>query len=370
MVSKIRSMKNLQENIRTILKDERLLCDMFDGVVEMGKMDEQKLFELRKIAGIPNLYQSEIVTLKKEDIMSNPYLKNINIPNVSSNEFKLAKRRIRPRLITKYGFQTRDLNTFCKSNSYFTCDERLDFPGLVEGNGMICWMTVEPFEIKSFESFIKEATGNILLIGCGLGYVAYMLSEKQDVSSVTVIDNNSDVLNLFNTYILPQFKNKNKIKTIQSDGIEYLKNNTLNMFDYINVDIWRDTMDMIYPYLRCLEIEKSNPTVKFSYWLEEELREEIQKNLLVAISEFESDGFLISKICEDIVKVTSIRTYDDIRNLLDIKDIRAFLYKWYVNNLHIVEKQESIDMNLLNSFFSKFSQFNEDEPSYKVYSKK
>ena len=62
-----------------------------------------------------------------------------------------------------------------QKNSYFICDYPLRFPGLTEGSSNTCWMTVEPFEIETFKKFIEEAKGDILLIGCGLGYAAYML---------------------------------------------------------------------------------------------------------------------------------------------------------------------------------------------------
>lgn len=370
MVTKTRTMRKMQESIKSILNDEKILYEIFDTMVEIGQMDDERLSEVRKITGIPTLYHSEIVTLNKDEIMSDPYLKNINIPNASSNNFHLVQRRLRPRLVTKYGFKTRDLNTMCKSNSYFRCEERLRFPGLVEGDSKTCWMSVEPFEINSFQPFINNATGDVLLIGCGLGYAAYMLSEKDDVRSVTVVDNNEDVLSLFNTHILPQFKNKDKVHTVASDGLEYLKSNDLTVFDNINVDIWYDTVDMIYPYLRCLEIEKANPTVNFSYWLEEELKQSIQENLLIAISGFKSDGLLANKIGEDIVKDTPIKTYEDFYNLMNIKDIRSFLYNWYVNNLDIVENYEPIDMRRINDSKEAYKQVIEGKNLPKVYSKK
>ena len=40
----------------------------------------------------------------------------------------------------------------------------------------------------------------------------YMVSEKENVETVTVVDTNEDVIRLFKKYILPQFKNAHKVK--------------------------------------------------------------------------------------------------------------------------------------------------------------
>ena len=348
MVSKTRTMRAIKEKIKGILMEEELLCDMFNGLVDMGEMDDKSLSELRKRTENPTLYQDKIITLSKEEIMKNPYLENITVPYESSNNLRYTQRRLRPRTVTVYDKKKRDVNTLRQINSYFICDERLRFPGIIEGDNLSCWMTVEPIEINTFKDFIDEATGDVLLIGCGLGYVAYMLSRKEDVKSITVVDNNEDVLELFNTHILPQFENKDKIRTIKSDGIKYLKDNDLRTFDHINVDIWYDTCDMIHPYLKCLEIENTNSTVKFSYWLEDELKEGLQKSILCAISEFPTEELLINKIGEDIVRQTSIRTFEDIQNLIDIKDMRTLMYSWYTDNKSVAKTHEIIDTSRMN----------------------
>ena len=378
MVKKNKRMSEIQRSLRNLLNLEFWLCDMFNGTVETGVMDNAKLSELGSKAKEPNLHKQEIEKLKKEDIMTNPYLSNIKVPRVSSNDFHLSNKRIiRPGYITKYKCKSRDLETLQQKNSYFICDDSLRFPSLIEGDSNTCWMTVEPFEIESFRPFIEEASGNILLIGCGLGYAAYMLSEKENVNSITIIDNNQDVLELFNNHLLPQFKNKNKIHTIQDDGIKYLKENDLSIYDHVNVDIWYDTVDMIYPYLRCLEIEKANPEVNFSYWLEEELKEQIQKTILAAIAndgvpekqkvDYVEADFLSAIIGKDLVSKTPINNVDDIYNLLTLNNFRDTMFEWYANNLETVERQENEDLSML-----KLSHLinNADMISEKLFTKK
>lgn len=367
MLANTRKMHEIQSIIESILEEEIILCDIFNSLVEEGKMTEAELKVLVSTGKSQNLHTSEIVYLTREEIMENPYLKNIDVPNITMNNLRLAKKRIiRPEIITKLGVKRRNLKTMRQVNSYFICDKSLRFPGLVEGNQTIPLMTVEPFEINSFESFIESATGNVLLVGCGLGYVAYMLSRKKDVTSITIVDKSQDVLDLFNEHILPQFEKKDKIRTIAMDGIDYLRTADLSIYNHVNVDIWYDTIDMIYTYLSCLEIEKENPTVQFSYWLEEELKFDIQNGILLATTRPDcvegkqnippnnlalhnpKTTFLTDIIGKDLIMETPISNYEDLYNLVDIKDLRTILLGWYANNLEKVESQKEKDMQKIS----------------------
>lgn len=392
MIANTRKMRKIQEKIESILREEVFLCDALNGAIDDGVITVEKIQEAARIAKKEDMHGEEIIHLTKEEIMANPYLQNIKVPNVSINRFRLSNKRIiRPGFVTKYKPKQRDSKTMRQINSYFVCDKSLRFPGISEGEQTTCWMTVEPCEIETFRNFIEQATGDVLLLGCGLGYVAYMLSRKEDVTSITIVDNNQDVLDLFTTHILPQFTNKEKVKTVNSDGLDYLKNTDLSIFNDINVDIWYDTIDMCYTYLRCLEIERENPSVNFSYWLEEELKFDIQKSILLAVTRpdcvegkenallpFDSltnlpgHNFLSDIIGKDLVCQTPINSYADLCNLVDIKDLRGLLFGWYVNNLDKVESQEKIDMGRLRRIHNNMTKAHIQQPittPYKVYFK-
>ena len=47
--------------------------------------------------------------------------------------------------------------------------------------------------------------------------------KKSNVESVTVVEINEDVIHLFNQYVLPQFKNAEKIKIIKADAFEFAR---------------------------------------------------------------------------------------------------------------------------------------------------
>ena len=95
----------------------------------------------------------------------------------------------------------------------------LVFPAILENDRI--WMTITPNEIETMKEAVDGAFGHVLTFGLGLGYYAYMVSEKDNVESITIVEINEDVIHLFNKYVLPQFKNARKIKIIKADAFEY-----------------------------------------------------------------------------------------------------------------------------------------------------
>lgn len=97
---------------------------------------------------------------------------------------------------------------------------------------------MSPNEVFTMEKPIKNAKGKVLTLGCGMGYFAYMASIKEDVESITIIELEQNVIDLFEKCILPQFENKDKIKIVKADAVEYLRNTEDGVYDYCFADIW------------------------------------------------------------------------------------------------------------------------------------
>ena len=117
---------------------------------------------------------------------------------------------------------------------------------------------------------IAEAHGKVLTYGLGLGYYAYMVSEKSEVESVTVIECDDDAINLFKHHILPQFPNATKIKIIKCDAFEFALSDKATAYDCVFADIWHDPSDGLEPYVFLKALEK--PGVRYSYWIENTLK--------------------------------------------------------------------------------------------------
>ena len=107
-------------------------------------------------------------------------------------------------------------------------------------NGDEYCMSVTPLEAELMQPAIEQAYGNVLMLGCGFGYFAYMAGLKENVTSITIVEPSADVIAFFETYILPQFPCKEKIKVVSADAFDYLKNLDDGVYDFCFSDIWRD----------------------------------------------------------------------------------------------------------------------------------
>ena len=111
-------------------------------------------------------------------------------------------------------------------------------------------MAIKPNEIETMKKPIADAFGNVLVCGLGLGYYAYMISNKDTVNSITIIEKDQRVIKLFNDYILPQFENGHKIRIVNDDALIYLKEKAPKIeYDFIFVDLWHDASDGVELYI-------------------------------------------------------------------------------------------------------------------------
>ncbi len=129
-------------------------------------------------------------------------------------------------------------------------------------------MSVTPNEVTTVQPAIDNAKGKVLTLGCGMGYFAYMASLKNDVDSITIIELEQDVIDLFQNNILPQFEHKEKINVIKADAIEFMKNVKDGEYDYCFADIWLSVAD-IEPYLLVKEVSRRLKKTKIDYWIED-----------------------------------------------------------------------------------------------------
>ena len=131
------------------------------------------------------------------------------------------------------------------------------------------WMTLTPVDLDTSEEAIEGAHGKVITFGLGLGYYAYMVSEKDNVDSITVIEKSENAIRLFEKYILPYFSHPEKVRVINSDAFEYAEREMPNEeYDFAFVDTWRDASDGAPMYERMKKLEGLNPKTEFSYWIE------------------------------------------------------------------------------------------------------
>lgn len=136
------------------------------------------------------------------------------------------------------------------------------------------WMTLLPNEINSQKKYIEAAHGNVLTYGLGLGYYAFHVARKPNVTSVTCVDTDGDIIALFEKNILPAFPAEAaaKLKIIKADAFEFASGISDGTFDYIYADIWRDAGDGRELYLKFKSLEDRSPSSDFGYWIEDTIK--------------------------------------------------------------------------------------------------
>ncbi len=145
------------------------------------------------------------------------------------------------------------------------------------------WMSVTPHEINTMKEPIKKAKGKVITLGLGLGYFAYMVHLKEEVTKVTVIEKDKRVITLFKENILPFFPHKEKIEIVEADAIEYMKDAAA--FDYLFADLWHFAIDGLPLYLKLNKFEEKYPSSKFDYWIEPSMLILIRKALIILVEE-------------------------------------------------------------------------------------
>lgn len=217
-----------------------------------------------------NKYFNNMVhQLDANEYQDNPYYKNIKIPTIKIGHSELKYEKYKPFegfvcndiIQTEEGRQIPQIGFF---------DTEFSFPAVLENDRI--WMTITPNEIETMKEAVDQAFGNVLTFGLGLGYYAYMVSEQENVDSVTVVEMNEDVIYLFNNYVLPQFQNAHKIKIIKAEAFEYAEQHIIpGTYDFVFTDLWHDVSDGIDMYLKMKRVENRSPDTMFAYWIEKSM---------------------------------------------------------------------------------------------------
>ena len=196
----------------------------------------------------------------------NKYYKNIRIPDVKDGNWELKTESYEPYRAVVCGDMVinPDFSEFAPLG-FFT--ERFAFPAVLEDGNE--WMTLTPVDLDTCEDAIERARGKVVTFGLGLGYYAYMVSEKEDVDSITVVEKSDKVIKLFRRYILPQFSHAEKLRIVNADAFEYAEHDMpKEKYDFAFVDTWRDASDGAPMYKRMKGLEHLSPGTEFSYWIE------------------------------------------------------------------------------------------------------
>lgn len=233
-------------------------------IAEAFGLDDANGGDSRRI--IREYIRPSVVILDSKKYTENKYYKNIKIDNVKDGSWELRLESYAPyRAVICGDIIINEDFSEVPPLGFFT--EEFHFPAVLENGNE--WMTLTPVDLDTCDEAIDKAHGKVITFGLGLGYYAYMASEKEEVESITVIEKSPDVISLFKKYILPQFSHPEKVRIICDDAFLYAeKSMPGENYDFAFVDTWRDASDGAPMYERMMALEPLSPNTEFSYWIE------------------------------------------------------------------------------------------------------
>lgn len=276
-----------------------------------------------------------IKKLEVTDYINNSFVKNISFEKIKYNDIKLNYN-----IYEKFeGFIFADIvvdeKYFKEIPQYGYFDQQYKYITVSKNNTV--WMSTIPHEINTMKDDINKVKGNIAIFGLGLGYFAYMCSIKSDVSKITIIEKDDNIINVFEKFILPQFENKTKINIVKTDAFAYLNSiDNLKEFDYLYFDLWHDANDGVVLYNKILKYQKKCSSAGFLYWIEKTLISlnrryfltffyESFVNEFIAHNEYNDFGKKFEKQLMNYFKDTTITSYEELHELLTDSSIKNII---------------------------------------------
>lgn len=169
-----------------------------------------------------------------------------SVPDGSCGDWKISTVNLTPKAA--------DVN-------FHTGNRRHTIPGpykILRFGGYII-MSTSLFEIDDLYDFYQRAEGDVLITGLGIGLLTNMLLSKPEISSLTVIEKQSEVIKL----VGPTFKKEKRLLIMHEDAFEFNPENQKKTgWDFIWHDIWSFALLQNLQEMKILH-KKFEPFCKF-----------------------------------------------------------------------------------------------------------
>lgn len=277
--------------------------------------------------------------LDPDEYRKDPYYQNIRLPEKHQGTWILSNNCYEP----FEGFVTDETvadheHHFGEITPIGYFPTSFSYPVVMEKN--VVWMSVTPHEINTMKEPIQKAHGKVVTFGLGLGYYAYMVSQKENVESVTVIEKDGKAITLFKKYILPQFEHPEKIHIVQNDAYRYAEKQMSQLsYDYAFVDLYHNVIDALPYYHRFRILARNIPQTKFDYWIEKTILCYFRRYLLLLMEEslqgYEEKDYLNPKFYEGHILLSlyqatasmTINTLEEAYRLLSDESLQSLINK-------------------------------------------
>ncbi len=271
-------------------------------------------------------YDSRIKpSIRKIDV--NDYKDNYYRNHISPKEYKDKKYQLTYLKMNPYQcFPYKDIlidENYVEVSQIGYFDTSFKYLAVIKDD--VVWMSTDPNEINTMEESIKKAKGNVLAFGLGLGYFPIMCASKKEVTSVTIVEKDPEIIKIFKKHILPLFEYKEKIHIIEDDAFRNARGD-LSRYDYLFIDIWHNPEDGLPMYLKFKKILKGKK-IATDYWLEKSILAMYRRCLLTVIEESlmgytDKNYKTVENEYDSIINELYFKTKDKVFNSLsEIKEI-------------------------------------------------
>ena len=218
-----------------------------------------------KKAGFPD--SSDSLFLSVDEWENTPYHKTIHLNKVQNEHFTYTTEWMAGNQLFNSNTIQKDPNKELNDYMLLKAMDR-DFQAVFLLQDGKDWMLDAPSEAFTNDPIAKKSHGNVVTFGLGIGYYLFMACQNPNVKSITVVEKSKNVIDLFQSCILPQFNTDKKIAFINEDAYKLWNSDILSSFDTIYADIWQSSNDGLYCITKFLELYIP-PFDSTYFWIED-----------------------------------------------------------------------------------------------------
>jgi len=276
----------------------------------------------------PSLY------LNTEQFKSSMYHKNIHFDNIKEGNISFEKHLILANQLFNVEAIINDPHKELNdSMTLRALDEPYETSVLtIDGD---TWMMDIYSEAFTIDPFAKKAKGNVVTLGLGIGYFIYMAMHNPNVKSITAIEIDPTIIELFKKYIEPQFPKHIPLTIVEKNAKTWFTKDNINKFDYVFVDTYQSSDDG-YEMMQAMLESYLPPLEKVDFWIEDSCIEFLRSLIIIYLSQYineqeiyHQDAYyneIMKKIAKYFEKEIIIDSEEALKNILyDRKILRQII---------------------------------------------